>query len=156
MYQASTVLTGSEMPALSSIGCCAAAGRHPKTRSAKPAAKMPAAHERLVVCIVTLLSNRVADRRSDVADRSKIPEQPAKSLDAIVDAAAPQRIPYDRLVRRHHVDAEFALEHVDRFRRRPMRRRQQNRVGVGVLAHELAPHVERGVPRNTSDLIEGA
>src|SRR5882762_8801647 len=47
MYQANTVLTGSEMPALNTIGSCANDGRAPKEKSASTAAQRPAARERL-------------------------------------------------------------------------------------------------------------
>src|SRR5215831_5764033 len=154
MYHASTVLTGSEMPALTSIGCCAAPGRQPTTTKAMMATQTRAAarmdfgwHRDSFVIFFHAPST---------AENSKLPEQPAESRDAVVDAAAPQRIPHDRLVRRHHVDAELALERIDCLRRRPMRRRQQDRVGVRVLAHELAPHLEGGVARNAADLVERA
>src|SRR5262249_49110389 len=151
MYHASTVLTGSEMPALTSIGCCAATGCQPTTTRAK-AAQTRAPRAWIFAGIATPL--RFSCHAPPTAENSKLPEQPAEPRDAVVDAAAPQRIPYDRLVRRHHVDTEFALERVDRLRRRPMRRRQQDRVGVRVLAHELAPHLEGGVARNAPDLVE--
>src|SRR6195256_1390452 len=51
MYQASTVLTGSEMPALNSIGPCAAADSHPMKARAKTAAKMRVAREEGFVCM---------------------------------------------------------------------------------------------------------
>src|SRR5262249_23593532 len=75
-------------------------------------------------------ANRIAQAATD----SELAEQTPESLDAIIDAAAPQCVPDDRLMRRHHIDPEFALERVDRFRRRPMWRRQQDRVGSGMLA----------------------
>ena len=65
---------------------------------------------------------------------SELPEQPAESLDLVLDAAAAQRVPDDRLMRRHAIDAEFALQHVERAGRRPMRRREQDRVGVADAA----------------------
>src|SRR5215472_2754827 len=154
MYHASTVLTGSEMPALTSIGCCAAPGRHPTTTKARMAAQTRAPRARIFAGIATPL--RFFCHAPPTAEKSKLPEQPAESRDAVVDAAAPQRIPHDRLVRRHYVDAELALERVDCLRRRPMRRRQQDRVGIRVLAHELAPHLEGGVARNAADLVERA
>src|SRR5580704_12425 len=52
----------------------------------------------------------------------ELPEQPAETLDAILDTAAAQRVPDDRLVRGHAIDAELALQNVKRARRRPMRR----------------------------------
>src|SRR5262245_20313594 len=153
MYHASTVLTGSEIPALSSIGSWAAAGRQQTTtRAATAQTHTPRAW--VFVGIATPLCDSLS--RSANRGDSKLPEQPAESRDAVVDAAAPQRIPHDRLVRRHDVDAELALERVDCLRRRPMRRRQQDRVGVGVLAHELAPHLEGGVARNAAELVERA
>src|SRR2546426_5930464 len=155
MYHASTVLTGSEMPALTSIGSCAATGRQQTRTRARTAAQTYTPRAWVFVGIPTLLL-RFFCHAPPTAENSNLPEQPAESRDAVVDAAAPQRIPHDRLVRRHHVDAELALERVDCLRRRPMRRRQQDRVGVRVLAHELAPQVERGVARDAPDLVEGA
>src|SRR5436190_8597019 len=124
MYQASTVLTGSEMPALHALGSCAAAGRHPTKRSGMMATSPRVARGWSNAHIVTLLPNL---RRCSTTGyfRSKLPEQPAESLDPVVHATAPERIPHDGLMRRHHVDAKLALEHVDRFRRWPVRRRQQ-------------------------------
>src|SRR5262245_6972858 len=61
-----------------------------------------------------------AASRSD-AVRLKLPEQPAEALDLVIDAAASQRVPYDRLVRRHHVDAELLLQRIDREGGRPVR-----------------------------------
>src|SRR5262249_9568203 len=58
--------------------------------------------------------------------RSKLPKQPAEAFDLVVDAGPPQRVPDDRLVRRHHVDAKLLLQRIDRERGRPVRRRQQN------------------------------
>src|SRR6516225_8512057 len=49
MYQASTVLTGSEMPALNSMGACAIVICHPRSRKLKNAATRLAA--RFLVCI---------------------------------------------------------------------------------------------------------
>src|SRR5262249_13685486 len=153
MYHAGTVLTGSEMPALSSIGSCAAAGRQQTTtRAATAQTRTPRTW--VFVGIATPLCDSFS--RSANRGDSKLPEQPAESRDAVIDAAPPQRIPHDRLLRRHDVDSELALELVDCVSRRPMRRRQQDRVGVRVLAHELAPHVEGGVARDAPDLVEGA
>src|SRR4051812_46445844 len=45
MYQASTVLTGSEIPALKSSGSCAAADRHPARTRARAVAQMRVARE---------------------------------------------------------------------------------------------------------------
>src|SRR5580700_6635030 len=87
---------------------------------------------------------------------SEIPEQAAVSLDSVVHAATPQRIPDDRLLRRHDVDAEFALERLDGACSRPMRRRQQDRVGIRVLAHQLAPQLDGRMLRDAADLVEGA
>src|SRR5262249_60626723 len=157
MYQASTVLTGSEMPAVAAIGSCAVAGCHPRTTSVSTATPTRAARRRSLVCIVVLLPF-LSGRRYPPTQResSELPQQAAKSVDAVVDSAAPQRIPDDRLMRRHDIDAELALERVDRIRGRPMRRGQQDRIGVRVLAHQLAPHLERGVARNPPDLVECA
>src|SRR5215467_14929159 len=154
MYHASTVLTGSEMPALTSTGSCVAAGCQQTRTKARTAAQTRAPRAWVFVGIATPFA--ILFHAPPTAENSKLPEQPAESRDAVIDAAAPQRIPHDRLVRRHDVDGELALERVDCLRRRPMRRRQQDRVGVRVVAHELAPHVECGVARNASDLVEGA
>ena len=54
-------------------------------------------------------------------DDLELPEQPSETLDAVIDAAAAQRVPDDRLVRGHAIDAELALQHVERAGRRPMR-----------------------------------
>src|SRR5262249_56810342 len=124
MYHASTVLTGSEMPALTSIGCCAATGRQPRTTRAK-AAQTRTPRAWISAGIATPLCDLFC-HAPPRAENSKLPEQPAESRDAVVDAAAPQRIPHDRLVRRHHVDAELPLERVDCLRRRPMRRRHHD------------------------------
>src|SRR5690348_17937628 len=97
-----------------------------------------------------------ATRAGMTKRESKFAQQPAKSLDAIVDATAAQRVPDDRLERRHHGDAELALERLDRAGGRPVRRRQQNRVGVGMRALELAAHLERRILRDAADLVEGA
>src|SRR3954470_3545525 len=45
MYQASTVLTGSEIPALNSSGSCAAADCHPARTRARAVAQMRVARE---------------------------------------------------------------------------------------------------------------
>src|SRR6516225_4789373 len=86
----------------------------------------------------------------------ELAKQAAETLDAVVDAAAAQRVPDDRLERRHHVDAELALERIDRPDGRPVRRRQQDRVGIGMRALELAPHLQRRVNRDAADLVERA
>src|SRR5215472_17273854 len=104
MYQASTVFTGSEIPALigngdgtgtTVVGCCAIAGRH--------RAVVPAASSQIVVRLDGI----------ETPSPSKLSEQAAKALDAILDTAAAQRVPDDSLVRRHAIDAEFALQHVE-------------------------------------------
>src|SRR5262249_61041297 len=138
MYHARTVLRGSETPALCSTGSRAAAGRQQtRTRAATAQTRAPRAWVFVGIAIPLCDSFSRSANRGD----SKLPEQPAESRDAVVDAAAPQRIPHDRLVRRHDVDAELALERVDCLRRRPMRRRQQDRASVLVLPHELPPPV---------------
>src|ERR1700745_4125301 len=117
MYHASTVMTGSEMPALTSIGSCAVAGPQPTRTRARTAAQTRMLRAWIFVGIVTPLVILVTLRKP--RRTSKFPEEPAKSRDAVVDAGAPQRIPHDRLVRRHHVDAELPLERVDCVRGRP-------------------------------------
>src|ERR1700686_5181873 len=105
MYQASTVFTGSEMPALICNGCgggpifcCAVAGS--PAANMQSAANTPA--KKPVLCILVVLP--------------------------------PQK--------------------VERARRRPMRRRKKDRVGVGMLPHQRAAHVDRGMARDAADLIE--
>jgi hypothetical protein len=39
--------------------------------------------------------------------KSEVPHQAAKAVDLVVDPASAQRVPGDRLMRRHHIDAEF-------------------------------------------------
>ena len=148
-YQASTVLTASEMPALNSIGSCAAADPHPARVIARTVAEMRVRAKGLLsaccflqvfLCLSCFLdAEHPSGARRDRAhgrhpipaasivavnrrfgrcmnspplspdvlvphDRprgrnSKLPEQPPESFDPVVDAAAPQRIPDDRLVR---------------------------------------------------------
>src|ERR1700689_3797844 len=123
MYQASTVFTGSEIPALICsgggggpivTGCCAVAGLSTPTatKTASAATRM------FFFCIVAFLTRSFFHRSSP---RKRGP----KTLDAVLDAAAAQRVPDDRLVRGHAIDAELALEHVKRAGRRPMRRREE-------------------------------
>src|ERR1700722_7198002 len=98
MYQARTVFTGSEMPALICsncgggpivAGCCAVAGLStPATNKATSAAAMM-----FFFCIVV--------------SPLEFPEQSAETLDTVLDTAAAQRIPDDRLVRVHAIDAEL-------------------------------------------------
>ncbi len=52
--------------------------------------------------IQPLGSRLLADRR-----KSEVPHQAAKPVDLVVDPASAQRVPGDRLMRRHHIDAEF-------------------------------------------------
>ena len=59
-------------------------------------------------------------------------------------------------MRGHHVDAELLLQHVDRAGGRPVRRGQQDGVGVGMLLHQLAAHLDRGVLRDRADAVERA
>src|SRR5580700_1501988 len=142
MYQASTVFTGSEIPALICsgggggpivAGCCAVAGLSTPmaTKTANAATRM------FFFCIVAFLTcsffhrssprkrgPRTLDSRFRGNERnlsSKLPEQSAETLDAVLDTAAAQRVPDDRLMRGHAIDAELALQHVKRARRRPMR-----------------------------------
>src|SRR5580700_9137807 len=175
MYQASTVFTGSEMPALICsgggggpivAGCCAVAGLSTPTatKTASVATRM------FFFCIVAFLTRsffhrssprkrgpKTLDSRLRGNERnlsSKLPEQPTKSLDTVLDAAAAQRVPDDRLVRGHAIDAELALEHVKRAGRRPMRRREEYGIGIGMLSHQLPAHVDRGMARDAADLVE--
>src|ERR1700685_1764916 len=175
IYQASTVFTGSEMPALICsgggggpivAGCCAVAGLSaPTTKKAASAVAMS-----FFFCIVAFLNcsffhrssprkrgPRTPDSRLRGNERnlsSKLPEQPTKSLDAVLDAAAAQRVPDDRLMRGHAIDAELALQHVKRACRRPMRRREEYGIGIGMLSHQLAAHVDSGMAWDAADLVE--
>jgi len=58
------------------------------------------------------------------------------------------------LRRRHHGDAEFLLQHLDDFDHRPVRRREKDRVGVRVRAHQRAAHVERGRHRDAAEVFD--
>src|SRR5580704_17616689 len=160
MYQASTVFTGSEMPALMSrtcggaIFCCAAAGcaaAHAASANTMLKKRRPC----FIVCPPPYSSFRSALKARARNDDSKLPEQPAETVDAVLDTAAAQRIPDDRLVCGHAIDAELTLQHVERAGRRPMRRREKYRVGIGMLAHQFAAHVDRGMARDAADLVEG-
>src|ERR1700719_2420442 len=92
---------------------------------------------------------------STFPDRAlELPEQPPEILDAVLDTAAAQRVPDDRLVRRHAIDAELALQHVERAGGRPMRRREEYRIGVRMLPHQFAAHVDGGMARDAADLVE--
>src|SRR5262245_12677515 len=63
MYHASTVLTGSEMPALTSIGCCAVAGLQPTRTRARTAAQTRTQRAWIFVGIVTPLALLVTLRQ---------------------------------------------------------------------------------------------
>ena len=92
MYQASTVFTGSEMPALM------------QDRLRRLVAPMPAAapqqrengkaRKLRLVCIAFCTSAVLVNH-----GESEFAEQPAEALDAVFDAAAAQCIPDDRLMR---------------------------------------------------------
>src|SRR3984957_11736691 len=159
MYQAGTGCTGAEMPALRSrtcggaTFCCAAAGcaaAHAASANTMLKKRRPC----FIVCPPPYSSFRSALKARARNDDSKPPEQPAETLDAVLDTAAAQRIPDDRLVCGHAIDAELALQHVERAGGRPMRRRKKYRVGIGMLAHQFAAHVDRGMARDAADLVE--
>src|SRR5215469_3296758 len=63
MYHASTVLTGSEMPALTSIGSCAVAGLEPTRTSARIATQTRTLRAQIFVGIVTPLAVLVTLRQ---------------------------------------------------------------------------------------------
>src|SRR3954466_3222077 len=146
----STVLTASDMPTLNGVsGCsCANAG----VASADSSAALNR-HRMIRTSFPPLFFQLHAPLGT--AAQLEFPEQSAEAFDPIVDAAAAERVPHDRLVRAHYVDAEFALQHVERARGRPVRRWHQDGVGLGVLLHQLAAHFDGGMLRDTPNLIEG-
>src|SRR5580700_1216140 len=85
----------------------------------------------------------------------EFPEQPAESVDAVLDTAAAQCIPDNGLMGGHAAHAELAFEYVERAGSRPVRRRKQDRVRVGMLFHQRAAHVDGGMARNAADLVKG-
>src|SRR5436190_14119884 len=54
-----------------------------------------------------------------VRRRSELAQQAPIAFDPVVDAGGPQRLPHDRLLRGHDVDAELLFDLLDRMRGRP-------------------------------------
>src|SRR3954468_21571021 len=95
-----------------------------------------------------------AEVGAGMSQNSKLPEQAGEGLDLLIHPAAPQRIPYDRLMRTHHVDTELAFQHVECAGSRPMWRRQQDGVGLRMFLHQLAAEFDCGVLWNPANLVE--
>src|SRR4029078_5573315 len=102
-------------------------GAAPHSFTVAPLEDEPDKARMRIICLGAPLWSRIIFR--DASKPSKLPEQPPEPLHLVIHAAAAQRIPDDRLMCGHDVDAEFLLQHVNGAGGWPVRRGQEHGVG---------------------------